>query len=458
MLSIKNLSCIYDNNVIFENFNLDANEGEIILVTGNSGSGKSSFLKILNGIIPEFVNAKINGEILFNNENLLDLDMTKRSKIISTVFQNPKTQFYCINTTDEIAFGLENRNVDGEKIKKIIDKYSEELDIKGLLNKDIFKLSGGEKQFVAISACACMDNKIYLFDEPSSSLDEKSILWLRKAILNLKKQGKIVIIAEHRLYFLADIFDKLVLIENGTSKVLKKREIEFEKFSKEHNLRSFYKKNLDNVEVVNLLDKKENIFGSKLICEKFKISYNGNEIINTTIGLGEGVNFIIGANGVGKSSFLNKLTNLLKAKGHSYYINEKIKNSYEYMSLVMQDVNYQIYTDTVWNELSIVSENEEEKNKVLKELNLYDKKYCHPQILSGGEKQRLLIGKAKISGKPIVIFDEPTSGLDKNQMLRISKYLKEMEKEGRLIIVVTHDYELIKNCDGRVIKFTSFVS
>ena len=111
MLEVKNLKLKYENKVVFNDFDLEVNNGEIIVITGDSGSGKSSFLKLLNGIIKEFVDASVSGEILFNKENILNQDMTKRSKYISTVFQNPKTQFYCINTTDEIAFGLENRNV-----------------------------------------------------------------------------------------------------------------------------------------------------------------------------------------------------------------------------------------------------------------------------------------------------------------------------------------------------------
>lgn len=456
MLEVKNLKLKYENKVVFNDFDLEVNNGEIIVITGDSGSGKSSFLKLLNGIIKEFVDASVSGEILFNKENILNQDITKRSKYISTVFQNPKTQFYCINTTDEIAFGLENRNVESSEIKKTIKEYSNKLHVEKLMDRDIFKLSGGEKQFIAITACACLDNDIYLFDEPSSSLDEKSIIWLKKTILKLKQLGKIVIIAEHRMHFLKDIFDKLVLIENSTSKVYNRQtleEIGYENFSKLHNLRSFFKANLENVETINILDGKMHNYGKEILCKNYVINYGNKKISDFSLNLSSGVTFITGENGVGKSSIIRKMAGLLKSHGESYYRNDKITKSYKYISFVMQDVNYQIFTDSVWSEISIVSDDEDKKNKVLKELGLYSKKDFHPQILSGGEKQRLMIAQARVSDKPIVIFDEPTSGLDKKQMLKIAEYLKEMTAEGKTIIVITHDYELINYCEGRTIKF-----
>lgn len=121
--------------------------------------------------------------------------------------------------------------------------------------------------------------------------------------------------------------------------------------------------------------------------------------------------------------------------------------------MVMQDVNYQIFTESVWTEISIVSNDDAKKEQVLRELKLYDKKDSHPQSLSGGEKQRLMIALAIVSYRPIVILDEPTSGLCKGQMLSTIKYLQKMKEEGRLVIVITHDYELIKECGGVVYEF-----
>lgn len=167
--------------------------------------------------------------------------------------------------------------------------------------------------------------------------------------------------------------------------------------------------------------------------------------------------FIIGENGVGKSTFIKKMAKLLKGKGKSFYCGNEIKRSYEYISMVMQDVNYQIFTESVWSEISIVSQDDAKKERVLKELMLYDKKDSHPQSLSGGEKQRLMIALAIVSLKPIVILDEPTSGLCKGQMISIIKYLQKMKEEEKTVIVITHDYEFIKECKEVVYEFLNTI-
>ena len=159
MLEIKNLSLDYENISLLKNINLTINSGEITVITGKSGSGKSSLLKVLNGIIPEVLQAKLAGEIIYNEKNIFEDDISKRAKYISTVFQNPKTQFYCINTTDELAFALENRNIPKDEILKTIDEYTKLLNTGKFLERDIFTLSGGEKQLVAITSFSCMNNE-----------------------------------------------------------------------------------------------------------------------------------------------------------------------------------------------------------------------------------------------------------------------------------------------------------
>ena len=461
MLEIKNLSLDYENISLLKNINLTINSGEITVITGKSGSGKSSLLKVLTGIIPEVLQAKLAGEIIYNEKNIFEDDISKRAKYISTVFQNPKTQFYCINTTDELAFALENRSIPKDEILKTIDEYTKLLNTGKFLERDIFTLSGGEKQLVAITSVACMNNEIYIFDEPSASLDRESVRWLRDTLVKLKNMGKIVIVAEHRLYYLKDIFDKLCVIENGEMFNYDKKDFEcnLEDIRKKHELRAFdeIKKEdfaKENFYQIDILNNKNNAKASTILsCLDYKVSYENELIIDFSPDFDKGIYFIIGKNGVGKSTFVKKLCNLIKGKGKSFYEKTKMSKSYDYISLVMQDVNYQLFTESVWQEISITSDDTDLKETVLQELGLLDKKEFHPQILSGGEKQRLLIAMAKVSKKPIVIFDEPTSGLDSLQMKRIAKYIQDMKNEGKLVIVITHDYELIKECGGNVFEF-----
>lgn len=454
MLEFINISLTYQEEKILEDINFSVDKGKIVVLTGNSGSGKSSILKLINGIIPEFYEAKIEGEIKFDGKNIREESMAKRSKYISTIFQNPKTQFYCINTRDELAFGLENRAVSPNMINEIIEKYSKDYQIKDLMDRNIFHLSGGEKQKIAITACSCLDNDIYLFDEPSSSLDEEGLEWLKEILLELKNKNKLVIIAEHRLHYLKNIIDKLYIIKNKKVEEINLNE-NLNLIEERYQLRKFnIKKDLKNKKKI-YLKKAINYIEDEdqLVCKDYKLSYSHKDVINTNLSFKEGLTYIIGKNGIGKTSFIKKMLDVIKAKGITCYKSEKIKKNYEYFSLVMQDVNYQIFTDSLWKEISMSSSNVNDKIRVLKELDLYEKKALHPQILSGGEKQRLMLGLAILSSKPIVILDEPTSGLNKKQLLNTAKYLKLMIKQGKYVIVITHDYELINSCEGNVLEF-----
>ena len=466
MLEFKNFSLAYENyegkeNKIFDNINLSFEKGSINVISGESGSGKSSFIKIINGIIPEINNAKISGQVLFDGKNLFDENITDRSQYISTVFQNPKNQFYCINSSDEIAFALENRNVKRDEILRKIDYYTKLLETDKLLDRDLLKLSGGEKQLVAITSVALMDNEIYIFDEPSASLDNNSIEKLKNIIKVLQEKKKIIIIAEHRLYYLKDILDKLFIIEDKKINSYKREEIN-EAFIKSHKLRTINeikKEDLNKLKYIKKSFFDKNYDDKKIIqCKNFYCKYKENEnvIFDFNISFDSGIYFLIGENGIGKTSFIRNLCGLnKKQKGDLYYESEKIKRSYEKISLVMQDVNYQLFTDSVYSEISIVSEDKALKEKILHELGLWDKRESHPQSLSGGEKQRLALGLALASQKKIILLDEPTSGLCLKNMKKLIGFLKEMKKQNKTIIIITHDYEFIKSADENILEFVN---
>lgn len=456
MLSLKNINLSYNNKNILSDVSLDFKHGEINVITGESGSGKSSIIKLINGIVPYFTKADVSGQIIYNEQDISSWNITKRSDVVSTVFQNPKNQFFAVDSFDEIAFALENKQIPRNQIFERIDYYSKLLGTQKLLHKDIFKLSGGERQMVAITGVVAMNGEVYIFDEPSSSLDLESIEELRNALIKLKQMGKIIIIAEHRLYFLKDLVDKLHIIENSKAYSFDKEQIN-KKCIEKYNLRT-----LEKIEKKDLKDKKyllkslneKNKDRELLEMENYKFKYKKNEVFDMDFSLGKGINFIIGENGIGKSTFIRCLCGLNKNfKGKTYYNNQKLKRNYEYISLVMQDVNYQLFTESVLEEVSIVSDNESDKKQVLEILGLWDKRENHPQSLSGGEKQRLLIATAMLSKKPIIVFDEPTSGLCKKTMIRVIELLEKIEAMGKIVIVITHDYEFIKNCPGKVIEF-----
>jgi len=201
---------------ILTGINLKIHKGECILLAGESGSGKTTLTKLINGLIPHFYsNGQLGGGVFVQGVLVAETEMYKLAEKIGSVFQNPKSQFFYTDSSAEIAFGLENRGVPPEKIRQRIQATANELGIENLLGRNIFKLSGGEKQIIALASAYAAEPEIYVLDEPSSNLDNTSVERLKELLHYIKAQGKIVIIAEHRLNYLRSAIDRVVYLKGG---------------------------------------------------------------------------------------------------------------------------------------------------------------------------------------------------------------------------------------------------
>ena len=439
--------------------NFSANQGECILVCGASGCGKSTLLQTINGIIPEQKEGNLSGTVLINGKDGKTLLVKEKSVDIGSVFQNPKSQFFHLNTTDELFFGAANHLVPLEEMENRLNKVVRDFDIEHLVNRNIFMLSGGEKQRIACASVAMNKPNIYVLDEPSSNLDEESIEKLRDILAVLKSQGATIIIAEHRLYYALEICDKVIYMKDGEILNTYSRESFLEipnDKRKAMGLRSFTCKSMDELKA--LVPNNTNEPALKI--EHLDVKY-GKHLAISIKELALPLNKIIaitGKNGAGKSSFVRAFVGLHKVKkalldGKPLKPKVQQKNSF----MVMQDVNSQLYCESVIDELiQLTDESEEikaEARKVLDKLNLLEFEEAHPMILSGGQKQRLAIATALFLNKRYLIFDEPTSGLDYDNMLRVSGILKELKDKVDLILVITHDKELIENSADYMIDF-----
>lgn len=457
MLDVKNVSFSYENEkTSLENINLNINKGECILLCGESGCGKTTLTKVINGLIPHFYeNGILAGEVIYESKIIAEMKMYEIAKIIGSVFQNPKSQFFHTQSNSEIAFGLENEGIPSVKIKNRLKEVVDELKIENLINRNVFDMSGGEKQQLAFASIYAMNPEIYVLDEPTANIDENAIEKLAKIIKKIKDKGHTIIIAEHRLFFLKELIDKAIYIKNG-------------KIDKMYCAEDFL--NLRDEERIEMglrtLEKShlcvpKNEYRNKsngLIVENLRCSFNDNVFNNVNFTLeSNDIMGIVGKNGVGKSTLCRCIAGLIKEKdGTIRWNGKKIspKERRKLCSLVMQDVNHQLFSDSVYNECKLGTDNVSDECifKVLNQFDLLKYKDVHPMALSGGQKQRLAIVTSILSNKKILIFDEPTSGLDYKRMIIVSKYIKQLSNKGHCIIIISHDMEFLNITCKHVFK------
>lgn len=444
MLEFKDVSFTYknSNNKVLDRVNFKINKGECILLTGVSGSGKSTLIHLMNGLIPTLYEGKLEGEILFKNKDLKDIESYDISKNIGYVSQDPRGHFFTTNTTSELVFSMENYGIPLNEMKKKYSELVNLLELEKLVDKNIIYISSGERQKIAIGCSLSLEPEIIILDEPSSNLDFHMTKKLKQLIEKLKTKGYTIIIAEHRMYYIQDLIDRVFVINNG--KVIEKT-ISDLKSNNEVPLRSL---DIFNLELENISCKNK-----ELLMEVNNITYkNILTNITTTVYKGDVIG-LIGKNGVGKTTLLRLLSNIMKPnKG-------KIVGKVVPF-LVMQDMDYQFFTESVESEMKFGSaDNDLEKiNSLLMKLGLTELKDKIPFELSGGQKQRLLIAISALANVNLLMFDEPTSGLDYVNMTKVSGILKDLSKNSALI-VATHDIEfLYKTCnrivylDDKVIK------
>ncbi|SCM81429.1 putative ABC transporter ATP-binding protein TDE_0282 [uncultured Sporomusa sp.] len=457
MICLQNVSFAYQDSEAdgVRQLSLHVQTGECLLLCGRSGCGKTTVTRLINGLIPHFYNGGLTGRVEVAGMDIAASPMYAIAAKVGSVFQNPRSQFFNVDTDSEIAFGLENMAYPADEIGRRVAQTARELKLEKLLNRNIFALSGGEKQSIAFASVFALSPAVYVLDEPSANLDARAITELRNLLRLLKAQGKTIVIAEHRLHYLQDIADRIVYLENGSIRA-------------EYTGREFWQ--LDaaarrkqglragDLRTVGLPPGPKQPDNPVLELHNLTIARDRRTIvtdIRLTASRGDIIG-VIGNNGSGKSTLVQTLCGLRQEQAGRFCWEGRPVDRQQRLALayiVLQDVNHQLFAETVEEECLLGNRqpDKEEVTAVLCRLSLEEYRDRHPMSLSGGQKQRVAVAVSQLCNKEILIFDEPTSGLDCVSMLEVSRLIGDLAAAGKVIFVVTHDYELLVHICNRVI-------
>ncbi|MBP3302943.1 MAG: ABC transporter ATP-binding protein [Opitutales bacterium] len=433
-------------------------EGETLLISGPSGCGKSTLLRVLNGLIPFHFHGELRGKVKIAGrapESLAEV-----SAQVGSVFQNPDSQFLAMTVESDIAGSLEWRLDSREEILRRTDAAIERLGLKHLRSRSLFGLSSGEKQKTVIASAVAMQPRILVFDEPTANLSPEATEELAALCRELKRDGFTIVIVDHRIYWLEGVPDKILILNEG--KIVRRiegtdgnalTELAADDAELALGLRKV------RVPVNPPLRDVPSELPAALCCEKivFKYPNSEKEIFDGSrdFRIPQGaITAVVGKNGAGKTTFAKIITGLLKLprKNGGIILKNgvpaKAARLLDDGGFVMQNTDIQLYMRTVLEELVSSSplprkDAEREAFELLADIGLSDKRERHPQSLSGGEKQRLVIASVLMKKPSLLVLDEPTSGLDGRNMRIIAAMLRDYAARGNTVLLITHDLEFL---------------
>ncbi|MBV6395617.1 MAG: putative HMP/thiamine import ATP-binding protein YkoD [Anaerolineales bacterium] len=477
-LVVENLSFRYRDRAgtAVHDISFAARAGEILLIAGASGCGKTTLVRAINGLIPRSYKGEMSGRVLIHGEDTTAMKLSAISQKIGTVLQDPERQILGTKVLNEVAFGLENIGLARAEIFRRVDEALAHLKIEDLRDRDTFLLSGGEKQKVALAGVLAMRPSILLLDEPLASLDPASAAETLDAVRLLADEGMTVLMVEHRVEDVLRIQPERVLYMTegvirylgevaGLSKVVNYREV---KLPAEDIIRRAQKDSAP-AEIQILPGAPAPRSGDEALVrfEDVTFGYESDvEVlhgINLDIKRGD-VIAVLGPNGSGKTTFVKHAIGLLKPKSGRVLVDGKdtreatVAEIAKTLGYVFQSPSHMLFAPTVREELAFGPSNlkhskneiETEVKEALRIVNLSEYEQDPPLSLSFGQQKRVSIAAILAMRSKILAMDEPTAGQDyRNYMNFMDSILQLPGFEAALFI--THDVDLAVIYANRVL-------
>lgn len=437
---IRDLTFSYGGNGNqLEHISLDIAAGEVIVMTGPSGSGKSSLTRVINGLIPYFYEGELSGEVFVDGKPLKEIPSWERGKIVGNVFQDPRSQFFANEVAGEVAFGCENYGYSHEEIRNHVHRAAADIKIQDILDHSLHSLSYGMRQKVAIASAEAIDPEIYVMDEPSANLDIASTYRFADIIRDLKQQGKTIIIAEH-------ISESFTQIDGSVER-------------------------MDEILRIPVLPEKSTaatIENYGIAFRNVSFSYEADSQVkalsHVSFFADQGkVTAIVGPSGGGKSTIASLISRFYDVTDGSIQIGgvdirdipldalmDKVSFVFQDTFLFKQSIldNIRMGNPDATEEQVIAAAKAARCHEFIEQLpNGYQTVIGSTGVhLSGGERQRIAIARAIVKDAPIIVLDEATAFSDPENEYLIQKAFEKLI-QNKTVVMIAHRLSTIRNAD-----------
>lgn len=436
--------------------------GEFVVLCGASGSGKSTALRLMNGLVPYFhEDGVLTGTVTVRGIETAGAELDAIGQVTGTVLQHPRRQFFTDSAPEEIAFAMENFGFAPQRIRERVSVALAALADGVPVEQRLRDLSGGQQQQVAIAAATAHEPAILLLDEPSSNLSADAVRRLADTLADLKAAGTTIVVAEHRLRYLAGLADRIIVMRDGRIDLSwtasEFRAVPDEVLARE-GLRGAVRTSTlpelpatgasvrSAVTGIQLGDGSER----GLALEGIRCRLGGRTVlaIDRALFPAGAVTAIRGVNGAGKSTLARVVTGLQRSAGTVRLDGTVLTRAARQRAsaIVMQDVTRQLFTDSVQAEIALAADEDmppADVQDVLAALDLDQFAERHPLSLSGGQQQRLVVATVGVAGRRVVVFDEPSSGVDRRHLQSISDQIRRVAAAGAVVLLISHDDDLL---------------